>query len=807
MKSSSFSASFVTLCLISLWIPVPAALAEGAEWASFRGPNGDGIYPGSGIFDAFEEVGLAEVWKVPLGSGYSGIAVAGGRVITQFAAGDQDVMAAFDAASGKELWRYPFSKTYKGHDGSHDGPISTPLIADGRVFGIGPWGEFFALDVETGKEVWKTHLTEDQGAKKPHYGFGTSPILVNGWVVVELGGEDNAVGGFDPATGERKWVTGSDSVEYQTPTTWKLGDREHVVAVGGKNVLGLDASSGKLLWQYAHGGVGGRGAQSLTPVPAGENRLFLAHHNDSSVMVTVQPGEEGATVEPLWEGRTIRNSFNIAVYHQDHLFTYSSRFLTAVDAATGEARWRSRQPGDGFLTLVDGKLVILTKTGSVHVAEASTESYQELAGLQVFDDIAWTAPSFVDGSVFVRSMGELARVDLRTAKANEEVRLAENLDSPFGRFLDAVNQAESDGKNALVDKFFASQKTFPVVEENRAHFVYRGPAQDMALAGDMFGARREEPMTRLEGTDVFYYTLDLEPDARLNYVFLEDFQIIPDPLNDRRTGSALVGDDMEMSMSGAILPMSWMSMPGWNTAAHLEPAPEERRGRLETHELKSEATEDRPIQLQVYLPHGYDDSGETRYPVAFIHGGSSAAERGDVPNSLDNLIGQSVEPVIVAFFDIPVFGPQYSAVFNETVVSFVDENYPTRKEAAGRANVGQGMLGGVALIHTLSQGDQFAKVGVQSPFMFSQIEQMVLGIVGQKPENPPSIYLDWGKYDLRNPHEAWDMSEVCRRFAGTLESSGIAFTGGEVHDGSDWASWQQRTDRLFETLFPLESGS
>lgn len=111
-------------------------------------------------------------WKIPIGSGYSGLAVAGGKIVTQYTDGESDVMAAFDVAAGRKLWSYAFGEAYAGHDGSHDGPVATPLIAGGRVFGLGPRGRFFALDVETGREIWKTHLGDDHEIKKPHYGYG-----------------------------------------------------------------------------------------------------------------------------------------------------------------------------------------------------------------------------------------------------------------------------------------------------------------------------------------------------------------------------------------------------------------------------------------------------------------------------------------------------------------------------------------------------------------------------------------------------------------------------------------------------------
>ena len=129
-----------------------SVLAEG-DWPGFRGPSHDGAVPAEDGALAQDSLSLDLAWKRALGSGYSSIAVEGDRLVTMFTAGDVDVMAAFRTESGDEIWRYSIADAYAGHHGSHDGPISTPVIAQGRAFGLGPWGQLFALDLATVAEV------------------------------------------------------------------------------------------------------------------------------------------------------------------------------------------------------------------------------------------------------------------------------------------------------------------------------------------------------------------------------------------------------------------------------------------------------------------------------------------------------------------------------------------------------------------------------------------------------------------------------------------------------------------------------
>ena len=166
------------LCMIPL-------LAGAADWTGFRGPNSNGTLPDVRLFDG-SGVSLKVGWSVALGAGYSALAVGDGRVAAMFADGDSDYLAAFDVEDGKELWRYRISETYKGHSGSHDGPISTPTMAGGRIFGLGAWGHLFAVDAATGEQAWSRHMTEDLGADAPWYGFTSSPRVVDGVLLIEL---------------------------------------------------------------------------------------------------------------------------------------------------------------------------------------------------------------------------------------------------------------------------------------------------------------------------------------------------------------------------------------------------------------------------------------------------------------------------------------------------------------------------------------------------------------------------------------------------------------------------------------------
>lgn len=784
--------SLLLLALVLFALPASA----NTTWNGLRGPNFDGGVDAALIEG--EAPSLEVAWKRDLGSGYSSVVVGDGRVIATFASGDADVMAAFSTENGDEQWRYRISDTYVGHDGSHDGPISTPALEGGTVIGFGPRGELFALEAATGKELWQVNVVEAHEAKKPHYGFTSSPVIADGTVIVALGaGEGGAFAGFSLADGSLKWKLGNDEIHYHSPVLAEIGGHTQVLASGGTWLHGIDPASGDELWSHEHAGdPRAMGGGTVVPVPAGDDRIFLMNKMDSSTMLKVSKDGDAWAVEELWSNNALKTSYVVPVVKDGYLYGISGRILTAVDAATGERAWRSRQPGDGFLTAVGDHLVIITKPGSLHVAEASKTAYAEVASLDLFSDHSWAAVSFADGSLYARSMGELARIDAVSGSSDGDAAAGGWLASThFGGWLAGLNDAAD--KQAAVEAFLAEQKSFPIIEETGAvHFVFRSAeAEDVGIVGDMIGFRREDPMTHVEGTDLYYYSTRLEADAAVTYGFLPAYaeEPIADPHNDRK-GSGLFGD------------VSFFSMPAWSGPSW-DPEAEVSAGRLETVEWESEAREGAKRSATVYLPAAYDAEADRRFPVIYVHGGQEALD-GGVAKALDHHIGQSVAPVIAVFLAPPEENPRadtrdreaYGKMFGMELVGLIDGKYRTIQDRAARASVGAGDGGITAMGTAFAFPQVFAKTASQAGILMSAGD--IAPMIPDAGEHLFQIYQDWGTYHLRSPHEAWDMAQGNRDLWQLLREKGHRPTGGENASGYGWAAWQPQVSAWLEALFP-----
>ena len=793
--------------LFCLFLALAATAAAGEnDWPRWRGANYDGASKQQGVFHANSTLTL--VWKKKLGSGYSAIAIASGRAVTMFSDGVDDYVVALDADSGRELWRYRLATTYPGRDGANPGPASTPTIAGETVFGLGPKGQLVALESKTGRLLWSTRLLEDHQAVLPHWGFTTSPLAHDDLLIVETGGtSNNAITAFQRNTGKVVWSAGTDTVEYQSPLIANIAGRTQLIWAGDKFLFGFEPQTGKELWQFRHGGDGFY-QRIVNPVVVAGDRLLLTNTIAHAKLIQINPTNAGFAAEEVWKSGDLKRNYNIPVYHEGHVYGYSGDFLTCVAADSGKLRWKSRPPGNGFTIVVDGHLVILTKKGSLHVAKASPEGYTEIASLPLFDKLAWSPPSFADGKIYVRnSFDEIAcvAVETREVAAAGNVNLTSGIffpESQFGKFIKWVEN--SSNKKALVEEFLQAQTRFPILEgDSLVHLIYQGEARDVALRGDMFADGDERPMQRLDGTDFYYASFKFEPDARVCYQFIKDLeQRMPDARNPEKINwTMFIGEASEIYMPRSTRPQHFR-----------EPA-NGSRGRLDTLTFASEKvrishrTWGGERRIQVYLPPGYDASTQ-RYPVLYVNDGDNALAFG-MKNALDNLIGKTVQPLIAVFIQ-PISPYEfarlerklYAQMLAENLAPFIDARYRTNARPEARALWG-GDEGGYSAFYTgLQYPNVFGNIAGQSILPIAEGGPELLTLAQKSSRLPLQLYADWGKYDYRYPSYEYDVRGFSRRFVEVLQNKKYRIAGGEVNEGSDYASWRRRTDKILESFFP-----
>jgi len=781
------------LATVSAW-----GMELAGEWPQWRGIDQDGKAV-SETFEIGKDQGLKVLWKKELGSGYSSITLMNKRAYVMFSDGTHDFIAALNADDGEEVWRFKLDETYRGHDGSHDGTISTPACDGKRVFGLGPKGQLVALDAQNGKEIWSTTMKSLESVE-PYYGWSTSPLLFQDTVIVMTGNQAGSqVTAFERQSGKIRWTTGEDVINYQSPSLIEIHGQLQLLCSGDNWLLGLDPNTGKRLWDLEHKG----GYQASQPIAAGENRVYLRHAGGEGMMVAVEKTDDGLAARELWKSTQIKNTNNVSIYHEGHLYGYSGQFLTCMNAETGQRVWRSRPPGDGFTILVNDKLVIITKAGTLHVAEASPKGYEEVASVEVVEGLGWNPASFAYDKIYLRNLKEIACVGVADV---EQVMVKQDdpdrgklSGSKFAKFVAKVEA--SDHPEKMVQDYLAKQKAFPVVEgKNKVHILFHGEVEDIAITGDMVEAGGNVPLNRVGDTDLYYYSFEVEPDTILGYQLIKNFEEqITDPRNPHK------GPTFQQEQS-------ILAMPGWSGNLAFD-AERELNGRLDSFEFESKVMENKR-QIQVYLPAGYDKS-EERYPVLYNHYGKMALEKGMVHQTLDQLAGKSVRPTIAVFVHLnpdngyrEVSGnlkDKYVEMFAKELVPYIDEKYRTTSQAKDRGMLGFSAGGYISIYTALKQPGVFGFVAGQSTNVDSPRDEELKQLIADTPKIDTRFYIDWGRYDLRQEQAGLDRAGVNRALFKQLKDKGYKTLGGEVNSGYGWGVWRTRVGSILETAFPQDT--
>jgi outer membrane protein assembly factor BamB len=390
---------------------VPAVKA--AYWTDFRGPARDGHYREQPVLTRWPSSGLQPTWKQPAGGGYASFAIARGRAFTIEQRGREEVVAAYDVATGRELWTSVWAADFREAMGG-DGPRATPVWWDGRVYALGAEGELRALDEATGETAWRTNILGDARTENLPWGMAASPIVVDGLVIVQPGGGRGrqALVAYDALTGERRWEALDDRQSYASPMVATLAGRRQLLVFTAERLLGFDLATQEVLWEYSWPGP--NGINAAQPLVLDESRVFLSSgYGMGAAVIEISGSGAGFAVRDVWRNNRMKNRFASSVLHEGYIYGLDESILACIDAATGELVWKGGRYGYGQLLLAAGHLVVLSEDGDLALVRATPQGHEELVRFPVLNGKTWNVPAMAGGVLLVRNLAEMAAFDLR----------------------------------------------------------------------------------------------------------------------------------------------------------------------------------------------------------------------------------------------------------------------------------------------------------------------------------------------------------------------------------------------------------
>lgn len=385
-----------------------------AQWEQWGGPSRD--FKLDLELSKWPDSGPKKLWERELGEGYSGFVVDGERVYTMVRRGGEndreagkEVVIALSAETGATVWELeypaPIPEAVMGAFGF--GPRATPLVIGDRLLAVGLTGQAHCLDRKSGKVLWKRDLLEDAGGRSRQWGYAVSPLIYRDTVIVVPGGEDAAIEALSLSDGSLVWKSLSFESSYASPILIEVDGQEQLVSFMATHILGVDPSSGRLLWSHPHEN---RYKDNInTPIWGEDQLLYLSSYGDmGSRVLSLRRKDDQTHVEELWFNRRIKHGHASVVRVGDTVYGTSGNyeapfFFVAVNVKDGSLRYRKRGFDRSHCVFANGLLVLLDDQGNLSLATPTEEKIVLHCKTKILEGTCWTGPAFHGRRMFVRN--------------------------------------------------------------------------------------------------------------------------------------------------------------------------------------------------------------------------------------------------------------------------------------------------------------------------------------------------------------------------------------------------------------------
>jgi len=396
-------------------VPIAPVVAEKpAEWPGFRGTNRDSVVKDVRINTDWAAAPPVQMWRRPIGPGWSSFSVRGDVLYTQEQRGEDEIVAAYRVSTGEPVWRHrdPI-RFYESNGGA--GPRATPTIHQDRVFAHGATGMLNALDARTGKVIWAHNTSTDTAREVPMWGISSSPLVVDDVVIVSAYGTLVA---YDVATGKLRWAGPKHGGSYSSPQLVTVDGVTQVVILSAPGAVSVNPVDGKLLWEHKW-----EGGAIVQPAITAEGDILINAMSGMGGIGTrrlaIKHSGSDWTSEERWTSNGLKPYFNDMVVHKGHAFGFDGAILSCIDLADGKRKWKGGRYGNGQMLLLADQdvLLVLSEDGELALVSATPDQYKEIAKFPALNAKTWNHPVIVGNVLLIRNGEEMAAFRLPAADA------------------------------------------------------------------------------------------------------------------------------------------------------------------------------------------------------------------------------------------------------------------------------------------------------------------------------------------------------------------------------------------------------
>ena len=387
--------------------PVAAANERRAEWPGFRGPRRDGVVRGVKIKTDWTASPPVQIWKRPIGPGWSSFAVSGDVFYTQEQRGENEEVVCYKMSTGQQVWSHrDNTRFFESNAGA--GPRATPTLSNGRVYTFGATGILNALDAGTGAVVWSRNVSSDTGTQVPFWGFSSSPLVIGDEVIIAAAGQLVA---YESATGNKRWVGPAGGGSYSSPQFVTIDGVAQILMMSSNAATSVAPADGKQLWSHTWS-VNTIVQPALTP---DGDVLITSQENGARRLAVAHSGTSWSVTE-RWTSNALKPYFNDFVLHKGYAFGFDGRILSCIDLKDGQRKWKGGRYGNGQLVLLPDQdlLLVLSEEGELALVQATPDQFNEIAKLPAIEGKTWNHPVLVGDTLLVRNSEQMAAFRLAT---------------------------------------------------------------------------------------------------------------------------------------------------------------------------------------------------------------------------------------------------------------------------------------------------------------------------------------------------------------------------------------------------------
>ncbi|VAX39425.1 hypothetical protein MNBD_PLANCTO02-636 [hydrothermal vent metagenome] len=394
----------------------PLVIEEG-DWASYRGPLRNGIVRNAKINIDWKANPPKEVWRHPVGLGWSSFAIVGEYAFTQEQRQEEECVVCYNAKTGKQIWVHADNTKFAEILGGN-GPRATPTVYDSKVYALGANGILNCLNALSGKKIWSRNILKDAGNNEKvsniTWGMSASPLVTEEKIFVNPGGEQGkGVIAYHRITGDIIWANGNDPASYCAPCIKKVDNVEQLLIFDGYGLKGHDIETGEELWRFESTNT--PKVNAAQPIVQEENLIFIGSgYGVGAALLQVTHNKNEWTVTTKY---TIKNrcklKFNDAVYKEGYVYGLDEGILACYEFKTGKRMWKKGRYQYGQILLTGEHILVLAQDGKVALVEANPDQFIEVGKFNAIEGKTWNHPVLHQGKLYVRNAEEAACYQLR----------------------------------------------------------------------------------------------------------------------------------------------------------------------------------------------------------------------------------------------------------------------------------------------------------------------------------------------------------------------------------------------------------